>query len=237
MEKMSTEWLDIIETGEGGVIYEMVSFLQDNLDEIMNHPPPAQEVFRFLRPQADDIDALNSGTRIMKIDKGKQARRDGGHPLPAGDSKTLLQQFDSLKQTSSYQTLLRKRQTLPAFSSRSALIKLIQDNRVVIVSGATGSGKTTQVPTFVLENAIESLKGKETNIIVTQPRRISAIGVATRVAQERCEDQVGKEGTMVGYAIRGERKASRHCRLLFCTTGIRELVFCVFFRKDLFLQL
>ena len=59
-------------------------------------------------------------------------------------------------------------------------------------------------------------KGGETNIICTQPRRISAIGLAERVANERDE----KVGGVVGYSVRLESKTSKETRLLFCTTGI-----------------
>ena len=61
-----------------------------------------------------------------------------------------------------------------------------------------------------------SNKGKVPVIICTQPRRISAIGVAERVAQERDE----KAGNLIGYQIRLESKTSSMTRLLFCTTGI-----------------
>lgn len=76
-----------------------------------------------------------------------------------------------------------------------------------------GSGKTTQVPQFVLEDATD--KGTACNIIIAQPRRISAMSVAERVAAERGEE-VGKT---VGYTIRLESKAMANTRLLFCTTG------------------
>lgn len=227
LEHMRTDWRDILEAGEGGVIYEMVTFLQENMDEVLHHPPPSSEVFRFLRPGSDD--ALDDRLNKLTVSNGKSGAnrsRNGrnGQPFPVGDSATLLKRYQALQQDQSYLSFLSKRKTLPAYSSRRALIDLTSTNRVVIVSGATGSGKTTQVPTFVLEDAIEKMQGEKINMVVTQPRRISAIGVATRVAQERTEE-LGKEGSLVGYAIRGERKASRECRLLFCTTGIREFAF------------
>ena len=80
----------------------------------------------------------------------------------------------------------------------------------------SGAGKTTQVGQFLLDDAIAAERGGECNIICTQPRRLAAISVAERVAQER-DEPLGKT---VGYSIRLENKTSRHTRLLFCTTGI-----------------
>lgn len=57
-------------------------------------------------------------------------------------------------------------------------------------------------------------QGSKASIIVTQPRRLSAIGVAARVAAERLDDD------SVGYAIRGETKRSAQTKILFCTTGV-----------------
>jgi ATP-dependent RNA helicase DHX36 len=94
--------------------------------------------------------------------------------------------------------------------------------QVVIVSGETGCGKTTQLPQFILENAIASGLGPATNIICTQPRRISAVSIAQRIADERGE-QVGQS---VGYRIRLEGSSSAQTRLLLCTSGVllRRLV-------------
>jgi HrpA-like RNA helicase len=78
---------------------------------------------------------------------------------------------------------------------------------------------STQLPQFILDHEIAAGRGASTNIIVTQPRRVAAMGVAARVAQERLED-VDVRPETVGYAIRGERRASRETKLLFCTTGI-----------------
>jgi len=78
------------------------------------------------------------------------------------------------------------------------------------------SGKTTQLPQLVLDDMIQHNMGADANIIVTQPRRISAIGVSDRVAAERLE----KVGQTVGYSIRLDSKRSSKTRLLLCTTGV-----------------
>lgn len=59
--------------------------------------------------------------------------------------------------------------------------------QVVIISGETGCGKTTQIPQFILESEINSVRGAVCSIICTQPRRISAMSVAERAALERGE--------------------------------------------------
>ena len=107
-----------------------------------------------------------------------------------------------------------QRRGLPVYSFKDSLLKTIASNRVTVVEGETGSGKTTQVPQFCLEDA--AAKGVPCNIIIAQPRRISAMSVAERVAAERGEP-IGKT---VGYTIRLESKATANTRLLFCTTGI-----------------
>ena len=66
----------------------------------------------------------------------------------------------------------------------------------------------------MLDSLILSNKGSGASILVTQPRRLSAIGVAARVSAERVDDG------SVGYAVRGESKQDKHTKLLFCTTGV-----------------
>ena len=60
--------------------------------------------------------------------------------------------------------------------------------QVVVVSGETGCGKTTQLPQYILESEVEANRGAACSIICTQPRRISAMSVAERVAAERGEN-------------------------------------------------
>lgn len=110
--------------------------------------------------------------------------------------------------------MAEKRKSLPAFNSREEILKLLQKNQVVVVSGATGSGKTTQVPQYILEKATND--GKPVSIVCTQPRRIAAVSVAERVASERGE----KAGESVGFQVKLHSKKSRDTRLMFCTTGV-----------------
>ena len=63
-------------------------------------------------------------------------------------------------------------------------VSMIRENQVVLISGETGCGKTTQVPQFIMDDAAAS-GAKQCNIICTQPRRIAALSVAERVASER----------------------------------------------------
>ncbi|CAO2821942.1 unnamed protein product [Amaranthus hypochondriacus] len=114
------------------------------------------------------------------------------------------------------QKMLEFRRSLPAHKERDAFLKLISENQVVVVSGETGCGKTTQLPQFILESEIVAARGASCNIICTQPRRISAMSVSERVASERGE-QLGES---VGYKIRLEGMKGRDTRLLFCTTGV-----------------
>ncbi|KAI9216744.1 P-loop containing nucleoside triphosphate hydrolase protein, partial [Blastocladiella britannica] len=107
------------------------------------------------------------------------------------------------------------RMSLPVANHRDAIIQIVRDNPVVIVSGETGSGKSTQVPQFLLEAVVEASAGGQ--LFCCQPRRISATSIAQRVATEWGDDRVGET---VGYTVKLETKMSARTRLVFCTTGI-----------------
>ena len=110
----------------------------------------------------------------------------------------------------------RARKSLPAFKIRDEILSLMKQasasGRVSLVTGETGSGKSTQIPQYLLESDPTGSK-----IIVAQPRRLAATGVATRVASERNEE-VGRGS--VGYVVRGDSKTCDKTRLLFLTTGV-----------------
>jgi ATP-dependent helicase HrpA len=103
-------------------------------------------------------------------------------------------------------------ETLPITSKRAQIIRLIKENQVVIVSGETGCGKSTQIPKMCLL-AGRGIAGK---IGCTQPRRIAAITIAHRIAEE-----LGEEiGRPVGYKIRFREKTSRQAFIKIMTDGM-----------------
>lgn len=116
------------------------------------------------------------------------------------------------------QTMLRIRNDLPISQLRSPLLNALQNHSVIVVSGGTGSGKSTQCPQYVLQDAIARGHGPRTRILVTQPRRIAAISVAERVADERRE----RLGESVGYTVRHNRVRPRPGggSVEFVTTGV-----------------
>ena len=101
---------------------------------------------------------------------------------------------------------------LPISARVADISAALRDHQVVIVAGATGSGKTTQLPKIALELG----RGRDALIGVTQPRRIAATSVASRVATE-LDCRLGAE---VGYQIRFDDRTSEATRLKFMTDGI-----------------
>ncbi|CAK9007538.1 ATP-dependent RNA helicase DHX29 (DEAH box protein 29) (Nucleic acid helicase DDXx) [Durusdinium trenchii] len=128
--------------------------------------------------------------------------------------------LETRRATAQYQSFERDRAVLPVMAIRDELVRTMDEHNVVIVSGTTGSGKTTQCPRILLEHEIFSRRGKQCSIACCEPRRISAVSVAERVAEEMNDPGLGHAMSYVGYQIRGERKTGTGCRLMYCTTGI-----------------
>jgi ABC-type multidrug transport system fused ATPase/permease subunit len=143
---------------------------------------------------------------------------------------SLHQSFLSRQQSNSilFQQIQSFKESLPIFQSKEEILHLINENQIILICGETGSGKTTQLPFYILENMILSKKGSIANIIVTQPRRIATISIAERVHYEACESSSdgnrwtgGIGNGLVGYQVRLDSKYHpEKTRLLYCTTGV-----------------
>ncbi|KAM0848190.1 hypothetical protein ACQ4PT_054522 [Festuca glaucescens] len=108
-------------------------------------------------------------------------------------SLQLRNQQAAWQESNDGQSMMEFRRSLPANKERQSLLEAISQNQVVVVSGETVCGKTTQLPQYILESEIEAARGATCSIICTQPRRISAISVSERVAAERGE-KIGESG-------------------------------------------
>lgn len=107
--------------------------------------------------------------------------------------------------------------SLPMSQYRSQVLRLIAGSLYSIIVGATGSGKTTQVPQIILDEAMWRGEGGWCDVVCTQPRRLAAVSVASRVAAER-NSPVGKH---VGHQVRFDNKAPKTSgSITYCTTGI-----------------
>jgi ATP-dependent RNA helicase DHX29 len=117
-------------------------------------------------------------------------------------------------------SLKHQRQTLPIAAYRQHIVQTLEDNQVLVLSGETGCGKSTQLPAFIMEDQLS--RGKACKIICTEPRRISAISLAQRVSAEMGEPAgaVGTNSSLIGYSIRLESNIAKSTRLAFVTNGI-----------------
>ncbi|XP_019406703.1 PREDICTED: putative ATP-dependent RNA helicase TDRD9 [Crocodylus porosus] len=103
---------------------------------------------------------------------------------------------------------------LPIGKYKEEIVSLIESNSVVIVLGATGSGKSTQLPQYILD--YYSHQSSYCNIVVTQPRKIGASSIARWISRERSWTL----GGFVGYQVSLEKVATKDTRLIYMTTGV-----------------
>ncbi|KAI0778038.1 P-loop containing nucleoside triphosphate hydrolase protein [Trametes elegans] len=132
----------------------------------------------------------------------------------------IMAEFEARQASPAYQEMLRQRNQLPMAQYKQDLLSLLEMSQILVLSGETGCGKSTQVPAFILEDQL--LKGRHCKIYCTEPRRISAISLAQRVSRELGEPAgaVGTGNSLVGYAIRLESNLNRRTRLAYVTNGI-----------------
>ena len=129
-----------------------------------------------------------------------------------GNNKNMIQPRKFHTTSRSYMSIKEQRESLPIFQLKPQIMKMIHENRILVVIGETGSGKTTQITQYL----VEADYAKYGKIGCTQPRRVAAMSVAKRVSEEfGC-----KLGEYVGYSIRFEDCCSEDTIIKYMTDGM-----------------
>ncbi len=170
-------------------------------------------------PEIDPLDVVKRA--YEKQEENRLKRRQNPSNNKSECSSTMI--IDQEKKEK-YSTL---RAELPAAAFKHKILESVKENKVIVLCGATGCGKSTQVPQFLLEHEesieqnINIPKNAQKYIVVTQPRRVAAIALANRVAEERGSPPPGQAGSSVGYMVRSDRKVNDgSCRIIYMTVGI-----------------
>lgn len=204
-------------------IYSLVELLyneQDILNFIQFDTRQYPDAEDALFPQLIENSNLNNNQPShYKKGAGKDYRSNINFKEILKENKHIAKMWLEKQGNDRYNRMMADRRKLPAWQKKDDILNAVKKSQVLVISGETGCGKSTQVPQYILDNWLDNFNKNgpdHVEIVCTQPRRISAIGVADRVADERVE----KIGQIVGYQIRLESKVSSRTRLIFCTTGI-----------------
>ena len=193
-------------------IYNILDWLETNMANIMENPGKLRDISTATaRPPS--IPKCSK----LPLRRSRDTSKAADWQQESAKSVAIREAWESKQSTREQRDMLQKREALPAWNMQAAITQAVSSNQVTIISGETGSGKSTQSVQFVLDDMIRRGLGAIANIVCTQPRRISALGLADRVSVERCSS-VGEE---VGYAIKGESKMKAgSTRIAFVTTGV-----------------
>lgn len=173
----------------------------------------AQEKLKAEQGRSDDSRAA---TQTLTTDRRRTKRA-----APARLSADQISKEWTLRQSRpSFQQMLDVRRSLPVHQYKDDILSCIANHPVSVICAETGAGKSSGIPVLLLEHDFDG--GKDCRILVTQPRRISAVTLARRVSQELGESRndIGTSRSLVGYAIRLESKTSNTTRITYATTGV-----------------
>ncbi|CAI5443920.1 unnamed protein product [Caenorhabditis angaria] len=134
-----------------------------------------------------------------------------------GNMKVAINPYNQQPYSNRYWTIWEKRSQLPVWEYKEKFMEMLRNYQCITLVGETGSGKTTQIPQWAVEFVKQQGLGQTAKLVAcTQPRRVAAMSVATRVAEEM-DVVLGQE---VGYSIRFEDCISERTILKYCTDGM-----------------
>jgi ATP-dependent RNA helicase DHX29 len=196
---------------------------EQNVAKAIEDTKQLRGLIQHRRNQEDEESVVISAAfrnRIkIKHEKVLDGQKDRNAQTPSM-ADNVQHQWMQVTASSGYQRMLPTRRHLPISQYKAEILETIQKSQLTIVCGETGCGKSTQLPSFLLEDAL--LHGVVPKIYCTEPRRISAISLAQRVSEELGEptSAIGTASSLVGYAIRLESQFSENTRLIYATVGI-----------------
>ena len=191
----------------------------------MSLPPAISERIEKLVDGVDEDTIADAAMPTVSVDVTTedlvQQQSDTSNPVEKERRLVELQRKAAEKAASQeykdkYQS---RRESLSIWDKKEEIMDIISKNQVTVVCGTTGCGKTTQLPQYILDWETERGTAGDCNIVVTQPRRISATSISQRIADERLE----RIGDSVGYTIRLDSIPGKHINL--CTSGVLLRIF------------
>lgn len=214
-EELKRDFKQALEAGKGQFLRKVhpvdLPMRQQSVHEMRRL---AAEVSRARRDDAESYDGSDNADGLSRHTRSRRRLAASEH---ASKSAELQNRLETYRTSAELEQLRKTRSDLPMSQYAPQVQDIVRDNIYSVIIGATGSGKTTQVPQILLDEAIQNGTGAECNVVCTQPRRIAATSVARRVADERAEPLQ----RTVGYHVRGDVKLPQPGgSVLYCTTGI-----------------
>lgn len=212
---------------------EQPDLVSDQGEPYTEEPLPQHEVFEEIEV-TDDIEETEEPENLPTRNKQEKHQhnknklkqkfeskrktvvyRDNDDEDDEEENNTFNFSQNSFQLAATAQQLLQIREKLPIYHHKDKIVEYINNNQVTIVIGETGSGKSTQIPQFLMPENPKM-------IAVTQPRRVAAASLAARVSEEYgC-----KLGQDVGYQVRFTNMSNRQTKLKYLTDGmlLREIM-------------
>lgn len=210
----------------GAVAERMQACLRNQKDLLLAESETAElsvaqwkEESKLLRRASSNLAAIAEGHQATTVPTAtadeSETQASQSEAVVAAKSAALLEQLQQRITSPVYlEKYALKRSTLSIAEYKVEILQSIRRHPVVIICGTTGCGKTTQVPQYILDEATQEGAGGRCRVVITQPRRLSAVSIARRVAEERME----AVGESTGFIIRFDNQAGEH--ITFVTTGI-----------------
>ncbi|GAM35605.1 ATP-dependent RNA/DNA helicase [Talaromyces pinophilus] len=162
------EFSDLKKQQEDASDKQTIRYLKKLIEE--NHGKLEQDV------------VLSDNFRRRNGNTTKQPSGKAESTTPKINADGLRNLWQEKSTTPSFQHMAESRKNLPVWAYKQEILDTLADHQAVIICSETGSGKSTQIPSFIMEN--ELANGRECKVFVTEPRRISAISLARRVSEE-----------------------------------------------------